>query len=81
MMTVTTYRRNRAWLNEHSGIFQHQCDTKKNYPRPEDVKKKMPGVRFIRVPFITIATWGFMTISDLSEFKKHYVTIQEKEND
>lgn len=38
----------------------------------------MPGVDFIRVPFVKEAWWGFLTADDLKQFKSLYVTLDNR---
>ena len=77
MMSVERYRENLKWWEEREKQYPHHCKTKVGLS-PEGVRHRMPGVDFIRVPFVKEAWWGFLNAEDLRQFKSLYVTLDNK---
>jgi hypothetical protein len=77
-MSVDQWKRNRKWLDDRKDRYPHVCYTKKNSPRPQDVKAKVPQVEFIVAPLMKTAEWRFETAADMSLFKQAFVTLDNK---
>jgi hypothetical protein len=57
MMSVERYRENLKWWEDREKQYPHHCKTKVGLS-PEGVRHRIPGVDFIRVPFVKEAWVG-----------------------
>lgn len=78
MMTVSTFQRNRAFLDERKAAYQFSCRTNVSSPRPNDVQAALPGIDFICAPLMKEREWRFMTAHDMRVFKQKYTTLDNK---
>lgn len=78
MTSLHAYARNRRWLDDRTQEYPHRCRTKVDYPHPEDVKVKIPGLHFIRAPLFKEAEWGFRTSVEMMAFKATFVTEENR---
>jgi len=74
-MSVDTYRRNVAWLDEKRKTLKFECRTKLKWPRPEDVSKLLTGLNIVCAPLHKERVWLFETEDAMRRFKQNYTTL------
>lgn len=73
MITAAGLIANQRWLDAFKVGYPHRCRTKKDYPKPQDVRIRLPGLDFIRAPLAREAEWGFKTKTEMKAFLALYV--------
>lgn len=71
---------NLRWWGERKDNYPHTCRTHLDYPNPAYVQAQMPDKQFACVPLGKVRVWGFMSAEDLREFKRLYVTLDNKKD-
>ena len=77
-MDVKIMLRNRQWLDSKQEQYPFACHTKVEYPRPEEVGRRLPDLDLIGAPLMRLREWRFPDEVSMNLFKREFATVDNK---
>ena len=74
-MSVETYRRNVAWIEDQKARYPFECRTKLKWPKVEDVERTLKDLPIVCCPLQKERVWLFETEDGIRRFKQNYITL------